>query len=135
MPEYRECRAHHLLMMWFYQYLRLQVTSFRLLGLWADASKEEAKRVGAADGHVYRLEATCKVKRGTNSAQTPLWPPDFAITASQCNPPSIQALELKGVSTTSRAIILNLGPLSLKVCLLTTYDPLLTPISFHSWRT
>ncbi|KAF8240631.1 hypothetical protein L208DRAFT_1420342 [Tricholoma matsutake] len=100
-------------MLWFYQLLIL-LTSFKVLGLWADASQAEVKHVGTSDGQVYRLDATCAVKRGTNHKQTLLWPPQLAISAKQPNPPSIETLELKGVATTSRSIVLNLGPVSLK---------------------
>ncbi|KAF8220207.1 hypothetical protein L208DRAFT_1335099 [Tricholoma matsutake] len=118
MLEYHESRAHYLLMLWFYQLLIL-LTSFKLLGLWADASQAEAKHLGTSDGQVYHLDATCAVKRGTNHKQTLLWPPQLAISAKQPNPPSIETLELKGVATTSHSIVLNLGPVSLKLAYLT----------------
>ncbi|KAF8240414.1 hypothetical protein L208DRAFT_1420413 [Tricholoma matsutake] len=118
MPEYCESWAHYLLMLWFFQLL-LPITSFKVMALWADALQAEAKRVGASDGQVYCLDPTCTIKRGTNHKQTPLWLPQLAISTKQPNPPSIESLELKGVATTSRSMILNLGPVSLKLAYLT----------------
>lgn len=117
MPEYRESWAHYLLFLWFFNSLRF-FTSFKLLALWANASKAEAGSVGAQDGHVYILEGDRTIMRGTNKAQTPLFPPQLVMTKDRPHPPSIQSLELQGVATTSRAIVLNLGGLSLKVSII-----------------
>lgn len=114
MPELRECLAHYWFLLWFFD-LYNSKTSFQLIALWADATPAEEKKVSAQDGHVYRLTATSSVKRGSKGAQTPLWPLDFTVTKDTPDPPSIQTLELKGVSTTSRAIILDMGPQFLKV--------------------
>lgn len=115
MPEYWESFAHYLLFLWFFTSLCF-FTSFKLLALWADASKAEA--VGAQDGHVYILEGDRTIMRGINKAQAPLFPPQLVMTKDWPHPPSIQSLELQGVATTSWAIVLNLGGPSLKVSIL-----------------
>ncbi|KAF8223204.1 hypothetical protein L208DRAFT_1381548 [Tricholoma matsutake] len=87
-------------MLWFYQLLSV-LMSFKPLGLWVDALQAEAKQ------------------RGTNHKQTLLWLPQLVISAKQCNPPSIETLKLKGGAMMSHSMILNLGPVSLKLVYLT----------------
>lgn len=114
MPELRECIAHFLCMLWFLQHCLEAKIDLCLLGLWADATDEEAKTL-ALDGMVYQLNADSKVKRGTCSAQTSLWPQMWKKLPSQPDPPSIQTLHWKKVILSSRAIILDLGELYLQV--------------------
>ncbi|RDB17730.1 hypothetical protein Hypma_001157 [Hypsizygus marmoreus] len=119
MPEYRECLAHFLLLLWWVSHYKA-LTPLSLVALWADASKtEEAKIPGTRDGHVYWLDATSVVTRGTNGAQTWLWPSMWRKTSRQLNPPSIQTLSLRDITMTSRAVILDMGPLFLKLSYLT----------------
>lgn len=109
----RECLASYLILLWFFLFHQGQ-TSFQLLGLWADATGAEEKRL-ARDKLVFRLDASCTIKRGTQNVQTSLWPPMWLKKRKESEPPSIQTLEWKGVATTSRAIILDLGALQLQV--------------------
>lgn len=119
MPEFRECLAHYLTFLLFWQYQRdKQQTSLRLLGLLADLTNEEVQRTNTAkDGLVQRLESTCNFKRGCRSGQTDLYPTMFRSTAKNPNPLSIQNLELQGINHTSRAILLDFGVIHLKVCI------------------
>ena len=114
MPEIRECIAHFLCMLWFFQHCLDMNYDLHLLALWADATEKEAKKL-APDGHVYCLDASSSVYRGNTNSQTSLWPPTFRVTKSNPNPPSIQTLEWKGVSYSNRAIILNMGSLYFQV--------------------
>ncbi|KAF8072162.1 hypothetical protein FPV67DRAFT_1779227 [Lyophyllum atratum] len=121
MPEYqyRECVAHYLVLLWWYEHWKLK-TPLALIALWADGSKTEAANSSnASDGHVYRLDATCDVIRGTSGAQTSLWPPTWKKTRKNPNPPSINTLSLKDITMTGRAVILDLGKLFLKFSYLT----------------
>ncbi|KAF8152979.1 hypothetical protein B0H34DRAFT_677203 [Crassisporium funariophilum] len=117
MPEYREVLAHFFTLLWlflFHQY----TSSWYVIALWADASDKEAQRLkhipGVKEGHVYQLTAETTAVRGSRYVQTSLWPHMWRKTPSKPNPPPIQTLQLRGLSTTNRAIILDLGPLHLK---------------------
>ncbi|KAF8236749.1 hypothetical protein L208DRAFT_1154484, partial [Tricholoma matsutake] len=90
-----------------------------LQALWADASKEEEQSVGAENGHVFQLTPDSKIKHGTNCAQTPLYPQMLSKTKDQQNPPPLTTLELKDVSRTVHAIILDFGSACLKLSYLT----------------
>ena len=88
MPEHRECTSH--LSFFLILYLSLKDSySFVLQALWADASKEEEQSVGAENGHVFQLTPDSKIKRGTNRAQTPLYPQMLSKTKDQPNPPPL----------------------------------------------
>jgi hypothetical protein len=114
MPEHRECTSH--LCFFLILYLSLKDShSFVLQALWADASKEEEQSVGAEDGHVFQLTPDCKIKHGTNHGQTPLYPQMLSKTKDRPNPPLLTTLELKDVSGTARAILLDFGSACLKV--------------------
>jgi len=118
MQEYHECLAHYLIFLYFFQYLRELQASLRLLRLLADLTNEEAKQTRTSqDGLVQKLGPTCNFQRGCNSGQTDLYPAMFRSIARNPNPPSIQNLELQGINHTSRAILLNLGVIQLKVCI------------------
>ena len=117
MPELRECIAHFLYMSHFFQYCIEKGIDLSLIGLWADATEAESHLL-APDGLVYCLSASSKVKRGSRSAQTSLWPEMWKITHTQPDPPSIQSLVWKGVHWTSRAIVMDMGRLHFQVCYL-----------------
>jgi len=116
MPEIRECIAHFLFLLWFYEYCLKNHLDLTLLGLWADAPDNNPGEKKLANGSVYRLQATSTAVRGANRAQTPLWPPMWRKTASQDDdPPALNQLKLQGVSCTNRAIIMDMGELKFQV--------------------
>jgi len=115
MPEIRECIAHFLFLLWFYEYCLKNHLDLTLLGLWADAPDNNPGEKKLANGSVYRLQATSTAVRGANRAQTPLWPPMWRKTASQDDPPPLNQLKLQGVSCTNRAIIMDMGELKFQV--------------------
>ncbi|KAF9489088.1 hypothetical protein BDN71DRAFT_1435628 [Pleurotus eryngii] len=94
-----------------------------LLHLWADAKdgkghqpSDEEKKYHATNGLVVCLDDSCTIKRGTNHRQTPIWPPRCKPKAKDYLP--LSALELKGGEGTSRAILLDFGPLWLSIAYL-----------------
>ncbi|KAF8150037.1 hypothetical protein B0H34DRAFT_633671, partial [Crassisporium funariophilum] len=87
-------------------------------GLWADTSDKPAE-TKLSNGKVYKLEATSTVKRGSMSAQTPLWPQMWIKTVENPNPPAIEALIWQGVSYTNRSIIMDFGVLHFQLKYLT----------------
>jgi len=86
-----------------------------LLGLWADAPDNNSGEQKLANGSVYKLDATSTAARGTNGAQTSLWPPMWGKTALQVDPPSLDQLKLQGVDYMNRAIIMDMGELKFQV--------------------
>jgi len=81
MPELRECIAHYFILLWFVRHCTDDGMDLRLIGLWCDATQKEAE-FKKHHGMVYRLDSKSKVKRGTNNAQTSLWPemwPDSGV--------------------------------------------------------
>ncbi|KAJ3506414.1 hypothetical protein NLJ89_g6883 [Agrocybe chaxingu] len=120
MPESREGTASYLVVDEFFTENH-DKTNLKLLALYADASEAEEQQYGAQDGHVFLLKSDTTVKRGSRKRQTPLFPQQLAVTAEQPNPPSISSMNLvlQEVASTSRAIVLNFGELSLKLAYLT----------------
>jgi len=115
MPEYRECIAHFLFLSWFLQYCQQKGLDLHVLGLWTDkTSGKNSKKCNTSD-LVFKLEPTSKDKRGNAGNQGYLWPPMWRMSSENPNPPSISVLELQGVRTTSRAIVLNFGALHFQV--------------------
>lgn len=115
MPEIRECITHFLFLLWFYEYCLENHLDLTLLGLWADAPDHSPGEKKLANGSVYKLEATSTAARGTNGAQTFLWPPMWRKTASQVDPPTLDQLKLQGVDYTNWAIIMDMGELKFQV--------------------
>ncbi len=115
MPELRECIAHYLILLWFLHDCAVNGIELYLIGLWADATHKEPQ-FKKHNGMVYRLDAKSKVKRGTNNAQTSLWPDMWKESKKIPHPPSITTLKLAKVTYTNRAIILHLGALVFQVC-------------------
>lgn len=115
MPEIRECIAHSLFLLWFYEYCLENQVDLTLLGLWADAPDNNPGEQRLANGSVYRLEATSTAARGTNGAQTSLWPPMWQKTVTGEDPPTLDRLKLQGVDYTTRAIIMDMGDLKFQV--------------------
>jgi len=115
MPEIRECIAHFLFLLWFYEYCLENHLDLTLLGLWADAPDNNPGEQKLANGSVYKLEATSTAARGTNGAQTFMWPSMWCKTALQVDPPTLDRLKLQGVDRTNRAIIMDMGELKFQV--------------------
>ncbi|KAF4564956.1 hypothetical protein EYR40_011129 [Pleurotus pulmonarius] len=123
MPELRECLAHFLHFNNIFQTIKPH-SSFQLLHLWADTKdgkgsqpSDEDKKYHVTNGLVVCLDDSCTIKRGTNHRQTPIWPPRCKPKAKSYLP--LSALELKGGEGTSRAILLDFGPLWLSIAYLT----------------
>lgn len=137
MPEYRECWAHYLFILLFL--LSHSDNNWNLIALWADSVKDSEPGANKS-GHVYELPPTSTAERGQNNKQTPLYPPmlrqkppkkptkskptptpsDSAKTSKppqeiQPAPLTIKDLKLRNVHPTNRAVILDLGPVFLKV--------------------
>jgi hypothetical protein len=109
MPEIRECIAHFLSLLWFYEDCLENHLDLTLLGFWADAPDNNSGEQKLANESVYKLKAMSTVARGTNGAQTFLWPPIWRKTASQVDPPSLDQLKLQDVDYTNWAIIMDMG--------------------------
>ncbi len=126
MPELRECLAHFLHFNNIFQTIKPH-SSFQLLHLWADAKdgkgsqpSDEDKKYHVTNGLVVCLDDSCTIKRGTNHRQTPIWHPRCKPKAKGYLP--LSALELKGGEGTSRAILLDFGPLWLSVSTISSSD-------------
>ncbi len=117
MPELRECVAHYFILLRFIQHCADNGIELNLIGLWSDATQKE-KEFKEHNGMVYKLDAKSKVKRGTNNAQTSLWPDMWKESKKKPPRPSqaITTLKLAKVTYTNRAIILHLGALVFQVC-------------------
>jgi len=115
MPELRECIAHYLILCRFLRHCAANGIELHLIGLWADATLKEPE-FKKFNSMVYNLDAKSKVKRGSNNAQTSLWPDMWKESKKIPHPPSITMLKLAKVTYTHRAIILQLGALVFQVC-------------------
>lgn len=117
MPELRECLASGLILLWFLQRGQRDNWDLKVLKLWADLTDEESAK-HQSDGNVVCLTPSSKFKRGNQGHQYPLYPPQLkALSSSPILP--VEGLELKNVTPTPRAVILDLGLLSLRVAYLT----------------
>lgn len=112
MPEYWECWAHYFYMSMFLE-THKETTNLGVLALWTDATGKEAHL--APDKHVFQLDGTIDLQRGTRGQQTSLFPISFVKTEANPDLPPLQSLTWQDVATTSRAGILNFGKLALKV--------------------
>lgn len=118
MPEYRECIAHFLFLLWFLEYCQHKNLDLHVLGLWADKVKGKAvrnRKIPASKDLVFQLCNTSKDKRGRKGNQGFLWPPMWQKGSKNQDPPSINRLEWKDVRTTTRAIVLDFGVLHFQV--------------------
>jgi hypothetical protein len=121
MPEAREEEAHFFWFKELFDKLK-ETSSFTLMGLFADAATAEERLYDAQDGQVMRLNANCKILRGTASKQTPLWPEKFAYSPENPNPLPLSELTLQEAHQTSRGIVLDFGTYFLKVSYLLLFD-------------
>ncbi|KAJ3803478.1 hypothetical protein F5876DRAFT_3565, partial [Lentinula aff. lateritia] len=94
--------------------------------LWCDSTAQEAKLSKAGSRFsqrlVDRIDASCPFHRGQKDNQTPLYPPQLAITKKNPHPEPITTLGLRGpqsIHSTARALILELGPINLMLAFLT----------------
>ncbi|KAH6904052.1 hypothetical protein BKA70DRAFT_1432640 [Coprinopsis sp. MPI-PUGE-AT-0042] len=117
MPELRECIASGLIILWFFREALRQNLDLQVLDLWADVSKRESQRL-ARHRNVIKLLPSSNLTRGSDKAQKPLYPPQFKTKAVLPDPP-VRALRLIAVTPTPRAVILDFGPLLLRIAYLT----------------
>jgi len=118
MPEYRECIAHFLFLSWFLQYCQQKGLDLHVLGHWTEKTAGKNAKKPKTTDVVFRPDHNSKDKWGNAGNQGYLWPPMWQKSSENLNPPSISLLELQGVHTTSRAIILKFGILHFQVRLL-----------------
>ncbi|KAF9440719.1 hypothetical protein P691DRAFT_792945 [Macrolepiota fuliginosa MF-IS2] len=120
MPEYQECLAHYFSMNMFLEaHKDKETTNLGVLALWTDATGKESDL--APDAHVFRLDDSVRLERGTRGHQIALFLVHLVNTEAHPNLslPSFQSLTWKGVATTGRAGILDFGRLALKLSYLT----------------
>ncbi|KAF6765327.1 hypothetical protein DFP72DRAFT_867532 [Ephemerocybe angulata] len=113
MPELVEGLAHCLVVQW-----GLQLYGdgpFPVLNLYADLTGTEADDAKITTGLVQQLNSSCEMRRGTCGNQTPL----LADELCGDSPLPITALSLRQVHYSVRAMVLDLGPLWLKLAYLT----------------
>lgn len=138
MPEQREVEAIKLQFQHSISAAQKKGSSFgTLLGIWCDPTKAERQRIEedkhklvehtklgvedpetAGKGYVVKLNPFCHFVRGKDGKQTALFPPQLRVTADCPNPEPLSVLGLVGpesISATSRALLLNLGCLTLMV--------------------
>ncbi|KAH7919662.1 hypothetical protein BV22DRAFT_1050902 [Leucogyrophana mollusca] len=116
MPEYRECLAAFKTIERWFKDISTGAIGLPLQAIWADATEDErntSKDARVKNGLVYRLSHTTKIKRGTNRAQKPVYPP--GVWSNRSKPAPLSLLNLQGVHTSPRNVILNLGKLWLQV--------------------
>ncbi|KAH9836561.1 uncharacterized protein C8Q71DRAFT_733060 [Rhodofomes roseus] len=119
MPEYTEVFAcHHTVRRWFDAVETTSESTLQLQAIWADATKKEQDRLKkdcpGKRGFVYKLGPNSKVKRGSKSAQQPIWPHIGGRAR-----PSLEGLCLCDVQRTPRTLVLDLGQLAFQIQLLT----------------
>ncbi|KAF7321215.1 hypothetical protein HMN09_00210500 [Mycena chlorophos] len=117
MPELRETTASGLIALHGFRLASAQGTDWTLLGIECDATKQEAKKAGATErarqGLVYALHDSSKVQRGQRSHQSPVYPQILEEDEE------LESLALRGLESTHRALILDMGPAWLMVQYLT----------------
>jgi hypothetical protein len=118
MPEHHETVASHLGLTYLLEEIKHD-HNWQVKGIWADATDAEQKTLPAnhpgKNGLVFKLGPDSSIERGNQGAQTPVWP-RWIPDANNTQPvPKIDALELNDVYYTSRALIIDFGPLWLQV--------------------
>ncbi|KAJ6557148.1 hypothetical protein B0H10DRAFT_2201437 [Mycena sp. CBHHK59/15] len=127
MPENRETRASGLVAENGFRIAQAADADLTLEHLVCDASSAEAEAPDASEraklGLPYVMDASSTVLHGSKSHQTPVYPtlmkPPVHTYPPTPYPPYFQNLVLRGVQSTHRALILNLGTLFLMVQYLT----------------
>lgn len=136
MPEDREKHAHAIVMKKLFDKLVSDGCDFRLLGIWVDGTNKEQEKARRGtrlhEGHVFKIDPTCKFVRGSRKAQTLVFPAMYAPAtgrgASKAPPPPpLSELVLTDMSEGSRSVCLEFGN---GVCLQVSCVPL--SHKFHS---
>lgn len=116
MPENLESLLHLL-------YLLLHLHLFsgqRLVGLHADASKQEEERLDAKSGHDLDLSPASKIFQGPRSSQTTLWPARFSLPEEHPDFHPITDLVFKDIHLGNRVVVIewetSSTPYFFKVC-------------------
>ncbi|TFY56017.1 hypothetical protein EVJ58_g7891 [Rhodofomes roseus] len=121
MPEYRELFACALTVSRWVEQMHDSDTPLALQKIWADPTeKERCKyRSGhrASKGHVVEIYPEDKFRRGSKSAQKPIFPP--APFSGQRPLRPLSHLVLLSVERTPRSVILDFGPLKFQIHLQT----------------
>ncbi|TFK84417.1 hypothetical protein K466DRAFT_226759 [Polyporus arcularius HHB13444] len=117
MPEYAEVFAcAHTIRRWFDQQKTAGV-SLQLQRIWIDATDKERKAAppgtDAAEGLVYSIDASCDKKRGSRSAQKPVWPHD--ADGKPLQEEEVYQLVLRDVTSTPRTVGLHFGCVGLQL--------------------
>lgn len=112
MPEEPECLAHYLSAKWALKAL----INRRILSIHADLTKEEAIAAQVAIGYIQKLTPQVRIERGQFRNQTALLGAMLQDLATNTSTIAITDLEIIDVHHTVRALIVNLGPVWLRVC-------------------
>jgi hypothetical protein len=122
MPEVRETVASAMCAKWGLE--EYEDSPKQVLGMFADMTDKEEEHFDAADGLVRELDGSeWEVLRGQTGGQTPLMPSQLLYSYDGDRPEvAITDLEVKSTDFHERALLLDLGPLKLKVTTLATYS-------------
>ncbi|KAJ7780660.1 hypothetical protein DFH07DRAFT_765176 [Mycena maculata] len=119
MPESRESEASYLIAAARGTELIEQEVDLRLEKIEINATEKEEKRFNKAhpakSGLPYAINSTCTVKRGTNKAQSYIYPEMWHTSGKKKSKHSLTELALESISYTHQALILDMGPLFLMI--------------------
>jgi hypothetical protein len=119
MPESRELAATYEIAVALGGELKEQGVELRLEKIEIDATDKEQKRFKkdhpARSGLPYEIDSKCTAMRGTDKAQSYVYPAMWRTSGKKRSEHSLAELALEGISYTHRALILELGPLCLMV--------------------
>ncbi|KII87835.1 hypothetical protein PLICRDRAFT_54882 [Plicaturopsis crispa FD-325 SS-3] len=129
MPELRECFGHYLVAQQYFERIRNN-SDLTVRALWADALEQDKDLARApkdsrwAHDLVDTIDCYCTIERGIHKAQKSLYPPMWRRKArskkqSPSPSPPISSLQLQGIETTSRTLVLDLGALHFQIQYLT----------------
>lgn len=127
MPESREKEAHAKMMKKVFDRLKSEGYDFRLLGIWVDGTEKEQKAARAGtrlkQGQVYKIESSSKIKRGSRSNQSLVFPYMYAPKpkrgrqrAAPPPPLPLDDLVLEDMESGPRSIILKFTNALCQVC-------------------
>lgn len=106
MPELFEIISSIMVLInWFFRVQDDPTVSKVLQSIWADPTGSEQKQFKKSSlpgqGHVYPLDSSSKAKCGSNSSQTPIWPPQILTPIQDAK------LELQEIHYNPRNVILE----------------------------